>query len=274
MRYKYGALFVLYNPSHKELETIAAVSGLFDSIYIYDNSEKEDHGWAFIDRNIRYISYKSNDGLSKAYNRVLSIANEDNIDWLSIFDQDSEVTMRMVNALMLYAEECDASKIATICPYIQYGQSNILCNETMEVRWAINSGQMLNVKNITRRNIEFDENLFLDRVDRDFCKQIEKKQLKIVRVKNAVMKQNLGEKYKGATVHSPLRNYYICKNRLYYNRKYYGFFRAVCLSALQTTRHFFYIIKVGKDVKDNIYMMCKGIKDYSLGRMSKYDGTM
>ena len=271
MRFTYGAVFVLYNPSSKEIEHIADLTTLFDKLYVYDNSEKEEHSYAFMSKNIKYISNRSNDGLSKAYNYILRLAQNDNVDWLSIYDQDSEITTSMVNTLKTYAEYCDFSRVASICPYIQYGETKPLCNKTREVNWTINSGQMINVKTIVGCGIEYDENLFLDRVDRDFCMQLEKKHLKIIQVENAIMKQNLGELYIGVSIHSPLRNYYMCKNRLYYNRKYYGFIKATLLSVFQTIKHFINVIKIGKDVQRNLNMMCRGIKDYSLKKMGKID---
>lgn len=271
MRFTYGAVFVLYNPFIEEIERIADLATLFDKVYIYDNSEKEEHSHAFINKNIKYISNKANDGLSKAYNYVLRLAQNDNVDWLSIYDQDSEITISMVNSLKTYAEYCDISKVASICPYIQYGETEPLCNKTREVSWTINSGQMINVKTVVECGIEYDENLFLDRVDRDFCMQLEEKHLKIIQVEDAIMKQNLGELYKGISIHSSLRNYYICKNRLYYNRKHYVFIKAFLLSAFQTIKHFINVIKIGKDVQSNLNMMCRGIKDYFLKRMGKID---
>lgn len=270
MNYKYAALFVLYNPSEEEIKRIISFSSLYDIIYVYDNTEKEIEYIEYLKLNgVYYYGFGSNDGLSKAYNYIIDQAIKDNIDWLSIYDQDSQVTDDMIHCLKEYAENCKRKKIASLVPAIQYEDNSPNIAITKEVLWAINSGQMLNLKSIEAKKIRYDENIFLDRVDKDFCKQIELSGLKIVQVKNALLKQRLGERYNGYTVHSPIRNYYMYKNRLYYNYKYYGRVRAFILNCMQSGKHIVNVIRSRKDVNNNLIMMRLARKDYKANRMGR-----
>lgn len=264
----FAALFILYNPLKNELEKIKKAINLFDKVYIYDNSPVTCKTW-FPEDKVKYFGTGCNDGLSIAYNYILRKAKTDGIKWITIFDQDSEISSDMLRRIKGYIYSHDTDLIAAVVPAIQYGES--LPKNTSEhfVSWAINSGETINIDCIAKNDITFDENLFLDRVDRDFSKQVELKGLKMVQVKDAVLKHQLGEKYNGHTIHSPMRNYYIFKNRLYYNDKYYGTLKSGFLSFVQSSRQIMEIILSRKDVIDNLNMIREAKIDYINGKMGK-----
>lgn len=270
MSKKIGALFVLYNPSEEEILNIIRISFLYDITYVYDNTEyKIDYIDKLKNSGIQYYGYKRNDGLSIAYNFIIKKALTEQLEWLSIYDQDSIISEEMVICLKQFAENIIDKDVACLAPYIQYSNVKPDYKKTRKILWAINSGQMLNIQNISKKRLHFDENLFLDRVDRDFCKQIELAHMKIVQVGGALLKQQLGEKYNGSNIHSPLRNYYIQKNRLYYNNKYYGMICGNVISWLQTFRHVINVLKSRKDIKITIQMIGQGCKDYYAGNLGK-----
>lgn len=264
----HAALIILYNPTDDEIKRIIGRADLFDMVYVYDNSPKPNE-YAFDASKIIYYGTGNNDGLAHAYNYIIEIARNAGVNWITLFDQDSEITKEMVDAIRNYINGHDTKEIAAVVPAIQYGEQRPQDMAERVVMWAINSGETINIECIYKSNIKFDENLFLDRVDRDFSKQVEIKNLKMIQVPNAVLKHQLGEKYNGHTVHSPLRNYYIFKNRLYYNDKYYGVMKAKCLSLVQSLRHITEIILSKKDVKENLQMIRQAKKDYKLKRLGK-----
>ena len=75
----------------------------------------------------------------------------------------------------------------------------------------------------------FDEWYFIDHVDNEFCTHLIQKGYKIIRVNNALLHQRAGDmKYVrlfGRPImlpyYSTFRNYYICRNTIYYIRKYH-----------------------------------------------------
>ena len=68
----------------------------------------------------------------------------------------------------------------------------------------------------------FDESLFIDMADTDFCMRLYENNIKMIKVKSVVLYHSLGEARRlkngflsfNITNHSPLRGYYMIRNRL------------------------------------------------------------
>ncbi len=272
-----AALFVLYYPSKDDMEYINNFAKQFEYCFYFDNtptkgtlkdcissadyySDKEGHN------RKEYYSDGINHGLAYAYNETLKKAYTSSIEWLAVFDQDSR--MEDIQSIVNYIYNSNSND-AVICPYISYdgAKPNIRGAET--IRWTINSGSFLNVRLLKNKNISYDEYYFLDRLDRDFCKQIETAKLRIRRVYNSVLFQSLGEIVNKKSVHSPLRNYYMARNRLYYNHKFYPIPIRWIYNILQTTNHVVGIIRSGEKVNENIKSIQIGIADYLKGNGGK-----
>ena len=111
----------------------------------------------------------------------------------------------------------------------------------------------------------FDDNYFIDRVDKDFCYQINKNNKKICQVNDALLYQQLGEiSSNGYSTHQPFRHYYIARNRAYFNKKYK---KSNFLTIFQSIRHIGIIIKNEPEKMKKIKMVFKGISDYKKGKM-------
>lgn len=264
----FAVAVILYNPSMIEIENIKTLSSFFDNTYIYDNSSCSSQK-QFNTDSIKYYYNGVNDGLSIAYNKLISIAINDGHQWLMLLDQDSQPSETMISLMKEYASTIKSLSVAAVVPAIQYHYNEPADTTEHSVSWAINSGMMLCLKCLNEYGIHYDENLFLDRVDRDFSKQVELKGLLIIQVKDAVLKHCLGEMFHGHIIHSPIRNYYICKNRLYYNDKYYVYPLAKSLSLIQTVRHVIRIILSRNEIYNNLKMMVLAYKDYKQGLMGR-----
>lgn len=270
MSNNYGALIVLYNPTDQELKNAIHLSHMFHKMYIYDNSVVNTRFFEN-EKNIHYFYNGINEGLSIAYNFILKISIQDGIDWLMILDQDSRVEEETINKMRVYSNRLCNDKLAIISPNIQYNDIAPTNQTTKYVKWAINSGQMINVSCVLNHQIMYDENLFLDRVDRDFCEQLRIHNLKILQVGDAVLIHSLGEQYNGVITHSPLRNYYMFKNRLYFNDKYFNVVKASMLNVLQSVKHIIIILRSKRQIKENLQMIKRAYKDYLKGRMGKLE---
>lgn len=95
------------------------------------------------------------------------------------------------------------------------------------VESVITSGNLIKADLI--RNIGFfNDNLFIDYVDYDFCCRIIENDLFIMKVNNAILIHNLGDTMRKKflwkdveyTNHSYIRRYYISRNRFYVWNKY------------------------------------------------------
>ena len=115
----------------------------------------------------------------------------------------------------------------------EYENNNIINNEEVasklytEVLTEITSGALTKAS-IYKSVGLYDEKLFIDLVDHDYCLSLNKKGFKVIQVNSAILIHNLGESVKKSilglkmipTNHSPLRRYYMSRNRHYIWNKY------------------------------------------------------
>lgn len=203
MAKKVAVLFVCYYPTKEDIEYINNFKNNFYKCYIYNNTPNSDINGLLYD-NVWYYADGVNHGLAVAYNQVIKKAQNDGVEWLAIFDQDSRIDN--IEPMLGYLEMANDND-AIVCPFIKYNNEKLHSNEkTNQIEWTINSGSILNLDIIKKYHIKYDEYYFLDRLDRDFCKQIREKKLNIIQVNETILCQILGD---GDKAHSPIRNYYM-----------------------------------------------------------------
>ena len=257
-----AALFVLYHPKEEDLRSIREIGGKFDLFFVFDNTPERDANRSAVPGG-RYFSDGTNHGLAWCYNRGLEIAQKEGVEWLALFDQDSRLDG--LDAMMDAIRDA-GEKDAMFVPFIQYAKGDEPKTQANEpAQWEINSGSFLRVPLIREAGITYDEYYFLDRLDRDFCRQVTNKGLRITRVNRTVLRQRLGEQVKGANVHSPQRNYYMARNRLYYNHKFFSGTKRIFYDTTQTARHMIGVLRDRVQVRENIRMIFRGIDDYRKG---------
>ncbi len=254
-----AVLFVLYYPSNDDIEYIKTCEQCFSHCYIFDNTPQSNLSEVDFNKSVVY-SDGINHGLAYAYNTVLEDAYNKGIKWLGIFDQDSRVkSFHDIENYIIKAQPNEA----IICPFIIYSDKDkIPLQEKEEINWTINSGSFLNVMYLREHNICYDEYYFLDRLDLDFCTQIRNQKGHIIRINSYILNQKLGERVKNTNIHSPQRNYYIARNRLYYNKKYYRYLKRILMDLVPLFKHIFGILIVHENTKKNINAVIMGIHDY------------
>lgn len=276
----------LYNPSIYELNSLLSLEKVFDKIYIFDNSEGElfnSNSIFFKEyKNISYIGNNKNDGLSIAYNEMCSMSISDGFDFICLLDQDSKTTVTTLKFAINYIKKQLTNKVAVYAPEIIYSHKSEISYKKQknynvkEIAWAISSGSFINLK-LYKDIYQFDENYFIDRLDYDYCYTMRTYGFKIIRIKNYVLYQSLGEEKKVGTKlvsqHNPLRHYYISRNRLFFYIKKYKkiFILKYALVFLLSLRHLYNVI-FHEDLKiQKINMIIKGYIDFSRGYMGKLE---
>lgn len=232
---KFCCGIVLYNPDIQMLNNIKKFEDQVEKIYIYDNSENGLKNKLILEEYLKneycYISLGENLGLAYALNHICKIAIEDGFDFIFTMDQDSVFDEGAVKKMIEFAENnCQYGMIIPkIIPYfnkiIRENESGDL-SETI-VKFAITSGSLLNL-DAYRMSEKFDDSLFIEHVDVDFCIKLNKIQRKIIRLNYVILFQRAGnsipKKLLGRTVHplfaNPIRGYYLFRNQKYLKRKY------------------------------------------------------
>ena len=272
---KYAAGVILYNPTQEQIDRICKLEESFDAIFLFDNSEPTYQKPSY-PHHIKFhlLGEDANKGLSYAFNKIIKLCGE--YDYLCTLDQDSIYTKEEICKLRTYLDKMPiSSKIGIVAPFIDYGTKPYTPSEEADhVDFVITSGSFVNLTMIRERNITFDENYFIDRVDADLCKQVKAMGYEIKIYHESVLHQRLGEETPHSrSSHNPLRHYYMFRNRLYFNNKWYRGPKKWFLNITQIIKHLYIILFYETERPKKLKAFIEATKDYMVGRMGKRSTT-
>lgn len=229
-----AAGIVLYNPEKDRLiENINAIKSQVQKIYLIDNASDNRKDIEAIVRlypKCFLIRNKENQGVASALNQIFSIAQAEGYGWLLTLDDDSVCSTDMIAQLMKYT---NISQIGIICPRAVDDKIDIAETKIYEeyefVNDCITAGALTNIK-VWQEVGKFDEKMFIDFVDIEFCVRVRQLGYMICRVNRTKVHQRYGD-IKGAISifgkkmylfgYSPLRVYYSVRNQIYYIKKHH-----------------------------------------------------
>lgn len=234
---KTSACVVLYNPSYEIIENVATYADKVDHFIVVDNSDRKQpeiietlkSNYA----NIIYIDNHGNLGIATALNIACDTAITQRSDWILTMDQDSKF-INFENYLNCLKSLPDASETALLAANPGRFNTDQIRDNTPDCNHkedfiVITSGNFLNL-NLFNTVGRFDDNLFIDVVDYDYCAKVRLAGYKTLLFKNVLLEHQLGvlhkrknlltRKVKYKREHSPQRAYYIARNYLYLARKY------------------------------------------------------
>lgn len=271
---RFAAGITLYDPTYQELKQIAKYGNSFDKIIIFDNSESDYGKLKFLfDDNFTILSKGENLGLSVAFNSIIKYLENEEIDYLCTLDQDSEFRKEDISRIQKFLENTTNDNIGVIGPYIDYGFGQHRYKRKIEKKpWVITSGSFINLNIVRKNNMYYDENYFIDKFEIDLCQQMINANYEVLMYHDSILHQNLGEKsgHKHPN-HSPLRHYYLFRNRFYFNKKWFGRGKCIILDILQTIKHLGLIVLYEKDKWSKVKMLLIALVDFEKGKMGKYE---
>ena len=288
MMCKVAAIIVSYNPDSNLFDSINLLLNQVEKVIIVDNRSKEKYVKYIKSINedkIEIILNKENLGIANALNIGVRKALENGYEWILTMDQDSKASPDMVKKMFNVYNSINREErkdILSIFPNfvderIQSIEENSNMNSYEYVDADITSGNLLR-KEVFEKVGFFDDSLFIDLVDTDFCMRLNEKGIKMIKIRDAVLYHSLGESktIKGilgsfnTSNHSALRRYYMTRNRFYIWEKYKG------LNSFTLNRdkklfkkEFVKIILGEKDKVNKIKMVLRGYKDYKKGIKGK-----
>lgn len=274
---RFAGVVILYNPPEDVLDNIKTYLNEIDFLYIFDNSEVPDQDITAQFESLPYVKYVpfyDNKGISFALNCALELAND--YDFLLTMDQDS----RFYDGMMMNYRTIVEQHYAKDNTVAMFGVNRWGLEERAEsvlfVDKAITSGSLVNVR-IAKEIGGFDENLFIDEVDYDFCYNAIKHGYKILCLMNICLQHHLGNPVEktifGRKVsslnHGAIRKYYISRNLVYMIQKY----PHLRLTYYKTLfGYFLKCLLLEEDKLKRLTFMFKGVKDAFIGRMGRYSG--
>lgn len=227
---KVCAGIVTYNPDIDLLKkNISQIILQVDRVVLCDNgsiniSELENVLNTF--EKVKLIIFKENKGIATALNMLCRWAVQHRYDWILTLDQDSICPKELVSQLLR-----DVKKdTGIVAPRIIYKDNEKYLSKPKSqfeyVEWVITSASLTNL--VAWKTVNgFDEWLFIDGVDYDFCIRLRRSGYMIIQDNRVTLYHELGKlkcrRLFGRTIyvtnHSPFRYYYMVRNGFYLKKK-------------------------------------------------------
>lgn len=288
---KVAAIIVSYNPDNNLFDSVNLLINQVNKIIIVDNGSKDEkikniNSIANIDKEkIQVIFNKENLGIATALNVGVKEALDQDYKWILTMDQDSKASINMIEKMFeVYKgiSEDERKEILSIFPnFVDERIQSIEENSDMKayeyVDADITSGNLLKAEVFDKIGF-FDDSLFIDLVDTDFCMRLNEKNIKMIKVRDAILYHSLGESQSVKSIfgkfntsnHSALRRYYMTRNRFYTWEKYKDLNSFTLNRDKKLFKKEFVKIILGEEDKINkIKMVFRGYKDYKKGIRGK-----
>ena len=227
-----AAIIVAYHPDKRVIELVASSVKQFEQVFVIFNSEKT---FSFDSDDKLHIKVNSeNIGLSKALNQGVDLALKhlDAIDWCVFFDQDTLISPRFRLCLDSSIRSLEStSRVGIIGQnYVSAGGEKTAYSVTAltEYRKAIVTSGSAIPSFIFRQIGGFDENLFIEGIDTEFCYRASAAGFPTFVSPDIVMRHGAGQdevhfllgRPINVSGHSPERYYLQWKNFVYVERKF------------------------------------------------------
>lgn len=197
---------VLYNPNTDRLANeINSIIEQVDKICLFDNgSENIDKVEQYIlqdipNEKIKLLKSNINLGIGAALNKIFEYANNNNYEYVLTLDHDSICPNDMIKKYVNYLK---IPNVGMLCPNIidknmaTYFYLKGSTDKGYEfINRTIQSGALVNVESWSNVG-GFDEAMFIDFVDFDFCKRLTNYDYRILKVNSIVLDHELGKKEK------------------------------------------------------------------------------
>lgn len=256
MNTRVSSVTVAFDPDPARLEEqLRALGGQVDRIIVVDNGsdppvEKLVGKFSGLDRErVRIIALPENQGIARGLNAGIAEARAGGAEFVVLLDHDSvpapDMVELMVASYRRHTAQPGATRIAAMgprvkdlrdareYPFIRLGwfrNRHLRCggpgDEVVDCDFLISSGTLLPVAAFDAVGA-FEEGLFIDSVDREWCFRARARGFTLKGVCAAQLDHRLGDHRRCVAggielvVHSPTRLYYMTRNRmLLYQRAY------------------------------------------------------
>ena len=274
---KLNSVIVLYNPSDEFLVRYKEMVPYFNGVFFIDNSTVPNE--KIVEeikqmKNANYVSLNGNQGIAFALKVGMKKALENNPDYVLTLDQDSRFPIEKMETLKEILQKETDGEFGIIGLNVNSTETDL---KIKEVPWIITSGNFINVNYYKKLNSGFNEQLFIDGVDQDFCHRFHQAGYKIGMIPGISLEHQIGNPVyhrilwkKFSTFNYPVfRYYYMFRNYYYLHKQDRDFYKKEFrkIKYYQTFKILFYeknkkakfrAAKLGKkDAKKGILGPCK-----------------
>jgi len=295
------AEIVLFNPDLIRLkDNLDSVINQVDWVVLVDNkSNNVDDCRTMLQRypNCMLIENAENYGVAKALNQGMCYAESNGYDWVLALDQDSVIPQSMVDVYTKYTHDASIGMIT--CEFVDrspfsaapQNPDNAIEEQVSYIDECITSGCMTRVE--AWKNVGgYYEPMFIDSVDKDFCRLLREREWNILRVvsKDTRMIHEIGKDFRNIRVpriwydkdahrvrfnmverpsfnHPPIRYYYQTRNWLLFIKRH-----AISKTEIKEIAYMFYIVNRYEEKRwQKNVMMTRGILHFIMGRFGRLD---
>lgn len=261
------AVVTLFNPHDNVFDNIRTYLPYIKELLIVDNSEISTDLSLFKKEfpSVTVLSSSINLGISKALNLATEYAKDKGYKWLLTMDQDSYFSFEEIKKFVQLFQEYDKNKLAIFAPL--HNQKSL----KKDVKYhrlescVMTSANIINIDKSLKIG-GFDERLFIDEVDHDFCLRLNEAGYRIVQSHNCYVNHTLGEQRKSLdlNLYNSKRLYYMARNYLYIRQKHKK--RSSCFFKERDAYLLKFFIKqifYAREKREYIKMLYLGVKDYN-----------
>jgi rhamnosyltransferase len=297
--HRVASITVAFNPDPTRLQAqIEALRGQVERILIVDNNSQPAVSTVLgADPLVEIIALDDNRGVASGFNIGVAAAREWRAQSVLLLDHDSVPAPGMVAALVAAlersADEAGAPSIAAVgprvndvrdrheYPFIQLGwihNRHLRCADAtgglIACDFLISAGSLIPMASFESVG-PFDETLFIDSVDLEWCCRARDRGLTLYGVCDARLDHWLGDHRRtvlGAVtlvVHSPQRIYYMTRNRLLLYRRSYMPLKWKLKDLLRFLAKFAATVLLIRPRRENARMTAWAIRDALAGRGGK-----
>jgi rhamnosyltransferase len=240
------AVIVSFHPSDQLLENISLLLPQVQGLVVVDNGSRDEEisslRAASGKQPFAFLEAGRNLGIGAALNIGVRWAIENGFSWVVLFDQDSTVTEGLVAALWDACQSHPATtKVALACPMYVNRSTGIALSAgpTLKdggVMVAMTSGSLLPLWTFQQCGF-FNEDLFIDQVDFEYCLRLRKCGFIAIQSKKAALLHTpgtprplflFGIRLVTPSYHNAKRRYYMTRNTIWVIQQYRKEFPSWC----------------------------------------------
>lgn len=259
----------LYYPTKQMINNILQYSCAIQNFFVIDNTPHPNPGLLYdlISRsNVNYIFNGRNMGISYSLNIAIERCKKQNCEWILLLDQDSIITRQAINSLYKFAINFPQNTLGIVsASYKHYDKKG-----PEQVIETITSGSLVNIK-ICIACGKFDENLYIDEVDNEYCLRISKFGYQVYRLNDVFFEHHLGNQQSigNRTLYNypPFRYYYLIRNALYVADMYEDTFPEICKAKRRRAKKWLENIFFEQKTLQKLCFILKGYLDYKMKKM-------
>jgi rhamnosyltransferase len=272
---------VLFHPDEGVVERVRSYIDDISWLLVIDNSDPVSpliEKLKNLDSKVVCVINGGNLGIARALNQGIEYAITNGFDWVLTMDQDSRFQPGAVRLMKEFLSTANPVP-GILAPFHHTpGASLPRFNElTKDLRITMTSGNLLNMY-AAKKCGPFEEKLFIDSVDHDYCLRLRRLGYRVTQLNTAILEHRLGNIHYthlfGLRIktsnHSASRRYYMTRNRLFVMSRHMSFdAKFVWRELSELIKSFYAVLLFERNKSEKLRAMITGAWHYVRGRYGK-----